>query len=179
MRDDQTRSIWDHITGQAIDGPLKGHQLDIWPMTVTTFEAELGRDRGTQLARSNYRSIQQWLFSKTKKKAINEKGFIPPFFHLTMSTAIDDRLPKLAQGLGVFEDQEARFYPMNCLEKGQSLQDNWGSGRLRVQRDAVDGMLQATWQETGEQPMQLLTRWYGFSFTFPNCSIYGVEAQPA
>ena len=172
MRDDETRSIWDHITGEAIDGPLMGHRLDIWPMEITTFEAELGRERNTHLAISSYRSFTQWFFGKTKKKVINEGGFIPPFFHSTMSTPIDDRLPKLEQGLGLFDDGPARFYPMKYLAKGQTLIDEWSGRTLHIRRDAVDGIPQARWADAPELPMQLLTRWYGFSFTFPNCEIY-------
>jgi hypothetical protein len=31
---------------------------------------------------------------------------------------------------------------------------------------------ETAWADTGEQPMQLLSRWYGFSFTYAGCEIY-------
>lgn len=43
---------------------------------------------------------------------------------------------------------------------------------LRIERRAADGMLAARWLDRGELPMQLMTRCYGFAFTYPDCAIY-------
>ena len=43
---------------------------------------------------------------------------------------------------------------------------------IKIERSAIDGVPKATWLDNGEVPMQLLTRWYGFSFTYPGCLIY-------
>jgi hypothetical protein len=37
MVDNQTNSLWNQLTGEAFAGPLKGEQLSILPMTVTTW----------------------------------------------------------------------------------------------------------------------------------------------
>lgn len=34
--DDETESYWDHITGEAVHGPLAGRKLEIWPLEYTT-----------------------------------------------------------------------------------------------------------------------------------------------
>jgi hypothetical protein len=53
------------------------------------------------------------------------------------------------------------------------LEDHWHGRILRVELNRLDGVPYAYWKGTGECPMQLLTRWYGFAFTYPGCGIWG------
>ena len=39
MYDHETQSLWSHLTGSAIQGPLSGAQLTVLPATETTWEA--------------------------------------------------------------------------------------------------------------------------------------------
>lgn len=174
MADEETRTLWDHISGEAFEGPLKGRVLDIWPMFITTIEAELTRHPATLVHVSSHRSLGKWLMRFLSRfEAIQGRGFIPPPFYLSMSKPIDPRLPKLTQGLGVIVGGKAKYYPINAIPKGGHIDDEWGNGILRVARSQMDGIPSASWHDTGEMPMQLLTRWYGFAFTYPDCEIYG------
>ena len=110
----------------------------------------------------------------TSRNNIDGKGFLPPFFRRTMAGAIDDRLDKMTQGLGVIVDKMAKYYPMSAVPKGGSIEDVWMDRPIKIERGAIDGVPKATWLDNGEVPMQLLTRWYGFSFTYPGCKIYDV-----
>ena len=94
-------------------------------------------------------------------------------FKKTMAGEVDGRLPKMTQGLGVIVDEIGKFYPMSVLEKGESVEDVWLERPLRITRGAIDGVLTAVWLDNDEMPMQLLSRWYGFSFTYIGCDIYG------
>ena len=38
MYDRKTESLWVHVTGRAVWGPLKGKQLEFVPSTVTTWQ---------------------------------------------------------------------------------------------------------------------------------------------
>jgi hypothetical protein len=38
MNDKETGSIWTHIGGEAVDGPLKGAKMDIVPMLQVSWE---------------------------------------------------------------------------------------------------------------------------------------------
>jgi hypothetical protein len=77
----------------------------------------------------------------------------------------------LTQGLGVIVGNKAKYYPMNRIP-ADGIWDIWLGRKLRVQRGAIDGVPRASWQDTNEEPLQLLTRWYGFSFTYPRCEIF-------
>ena len=182
MRDEQTKSLWDHITGECFAGPLAGERLEFWHVALTTVEAELARNPDAVLLKSNHRSLLKWLmklahttFSGGKSLINRQKSKIPPTFRFSMSKAIDPRLPEDEQGLGVIAaDDTGKFYPLRLLAKGEVVTDVWHGRTLLIERGAIDGVPFAKWVD-GSEPMQLLTRWYGFSFTYPNCDIYEAE----
>ncbi len=169
MADEETRTLWDHITGEAFEGPRAGERLDWWPIRLTTTGAALAERPSLALLVSDYRSVAQMVVGRVKPKAINTKGWLPPGFRAAMSGPVDPRLDEMSQGLGVIVDDEARFYPMDQIPEG-GLEDVWGDRLMRIARGARDGVPAATWAD-GEMPMQLLSRWYGFAFTYPGCGI--------
>jgi len=90
-------------------------------------------------------------------------------FRKTMAT-VDDRLPEMAQGVGVFFDGLARFYPVERLHT--PVTDQLGERSLEVSLDPETKVPHARFTDDETPPMQLFTRWYGFSATFPGCEIY-------
>ena len=165
--DDATRSYWDHITGEAVHGPLKGRQLEVWPLRYTNVEVALAEDPQLQISRIGGGGLKGMLLRRVHRKKLGTKGFIPPPLRLTMSGG-DERLPEHTQGVGIFDGERARFYPMSAI-KGE-LEADWGPRRIRVFR-GPDGVPQAVFVGTDERPMQLFSRWYGFAATFPGCEL--------
>ena len=169
---------------------------------MTTVEAASSADPGLSVSPSNSPSFKRWLAQKLYPHFIRGKVWLPPFFYLSMNAPIDPRLDKLAQGLGVIIVEtprggvstqtgsgdiatprgvltesrggvgvRAKFYPIRTIPAG-GLEDDWHGRVLHVWRGKLDGAPQARWLDTGEEPMQLLSRWYGFSFTYPGCEVY-------
>ena len=173
MADTESHSLWDHVSGEAFFGPLKGHILDTWPVFITNVEAETSAHPYTQLFSSNFRSLLM-MMSKfiSRFMNVNKRGFIPPHFFPTMSAPIDPRLPKLTQGLGVIAGKRAKYYPMDQIPPGGSVTDQWGKRSMIIDRSGKDGIPRAAWKDSKKIPMQLLSRWYGFAFTYPNCEIF-------
>lgn len=186
MRDKESNSLWDHITGECFAGPLAGKHLPFWHVSLTTVAAELANNPEAVLLKSNYRgllkTLMTWVQKITAGKSfINRKGTtLPPHFRRTMSTAIDPRLSEGEQGLGVINDRgQARFYPIQSLPKNEKVIDSWQGRLLIIERGAIDGVPFATWEDNGDSPMQLLSRWYGFAFTYPDCEIFDPQALDA
>ena len=181
MRDEETMSLWDHITGECFDGPLAGHRLDFWPVSLTNVSAERARHPDTTLLQSGYRSIKSTIMGKVVGKRISyqsEGTMLGPHFRRTMANVIDPRLPEGEQGLGLMDkDNQAKFYPVNMIPEGGVLEDVWLGRPIRIERNALDGVPKAKWSDNGEEPMQLISRWYGFSFTYPDCAIYEPQAE--
>jgi len=183
MRDEQSKSLWDHITGECFEGALKGERLQFWHVALTTVEAELARNPNAILLKSGHRSLKKAMLKWIHSTLLGDKSFINrektrlnAYFRGSMSGDIDARLPEGEQGLGVTDSQDrGKFYPLRLLPKGRVLTDEWQGRTLLVERGAIDGVPLARWADGGEPPMQLLSRWYGFSFTYPECDIYAGE----
>jgi hypothetical protein len=143
--------------------------LETWPLTVTTVGAALAAMPRLVLSRSRP-TWKQRFFGWMAGRGVWGSGFLPPFFRSTMSD-MDPRRPPMEHGLGVVVEGRARYYPLKAARQG--LQDSWAGRALRVTVGPQDGVPQACWEDSGERPFQLFTRWYGFSFTYPGCDIYG------
>lgn len=169
LRDDETGSYWDHVTGECLYGPLTGRQLDAWGITVTTVEGALKQHPDIPLLRSK-RNLFGRLFGKLMiQRQIRGGGIMPWYFYTTMQKR-DRRRARMDQGLGVVVDGRAVYYPKDALAGG--ITDRWGDRELRIWIRDVDRIPTAEWED-GSIPFQLFSRWYGFSFTYPGCEIYG------
>ena len=83
----------------------------------------------------------------------------------------------MVNGLGVIVGKRAKYYPMDQIPRGENITDHWGKRIMAIDRSGKDGIPHAAWKDIGETPMQLLSRWYGFAFTYPNCEIYECEKE--
>ena len=169
LRDDETGSYWDHITGECLHGPLAGARLDdAWAIEVTTVEGALKAHPNVALLRSKPNLFGKLMGRVMFSRQIRGGGLMPWYFYTTM-TKRDRRLRRMDQGLGVVVGDRAVFYPKAALER--AVHDRWGERELRVWIRDVDGIPTAEWRN-GSLPFQLFSRWYGFSFTYPGCEIY-------
>ncbi len=174
LADRETRTHWDHITGEAFDGTLTGYQLDVFPVYMTTVAAALHEHPDITISLSTYRSLRKKLAQQLYPHFIHGKVWLPGFFYVSMNEPIDPRLDRLTQGLGIIVGKRAKYYPMNCIS-AEGILDYWLGRVLCVERNLISGVPHGRWQDTDEEPMQLLTRWYGFSLTYPQCEIYEIS----
>ena len=176
LADETTWSNWDHMTGECFGGDYEGARLDWWPVTISTVDAALQTYEDIRFYPSPRQSIAGEVMKNMSKlrNTIEGRSGFPPHFRGTMSRPIDDRLPEMQNGLGVIVEEKGRFYPMSTIARGETVVDQWLGRPLQVTRSDLDGVLSARWLDTVEDdiPMQLLTRWYGFSFNWPDCEIY-------
>lgn len=175
LGDEETSSVWDHITGEAFVGPLTGERLDVWPLRLSTASIELERDSSLFILRQSDRwTLKRFWQSVPTYRTTSRRKRFPPGFRRTLSAPVDARLPAFESGLGVINGERARFYPFAALPAGTRVRDQWRGRSIELQR-SLSGEVSAQWVETDEPPKQLLTRWYGFSFTYPDCSVYRAE----
>ena len=181
LRDEESGTFWDHITGEALHGPLAGTRLGVWPITISTVEAALAEYEYVTLHRSDHRSLRKWLMeagAARKKSLVHSPGRLPPFFRRTMGP-VDDRLPEMTQGLGIFEGGRGVFYPLDRIPP-EGLEDVWQGRRILLRKGAIDRIPRAIYaDDPNSRPMQLLMRWYGFCLSFSEVRIYGEEEEEA
>ena len=202
LGDEETGSIWNHITGRAVYGPLEGYTLPVFNLLHMTAEQALDRYPGLSVAISDrpIRGRRGFFGSLLERVPVLGAGF--------RSTIVkeDTRLPTMDIGLGVWTESEALYYPMEAIQAaGGALIDDFDGrrlvvyvepgvysldaffteeetvsvedSRLRVGEELVleSGVLRDASGERLEmdRPLQLFSRWYGFALTFPGTTIYG------
>lgn len=197
MVDRETGTSWNHITGEALHGPLTGDTLEVRPVEQTTVEQALEQDPETLAAISERR------FRRGRPGFLDRIRGLSPMFRRTMAPE-DDRLGTMAVGLGVWNDRVKRFYPQEVVREEGVVVDDLDGRRIVVFYDADAYSLKAYYTDaesarhkggvirlsngnrieegvvhdgSGERlevdrPLQVYTRWYGFSLTFPEPEIY-------
>ena len=121
--DRETGSYWQHLTGVCLHGPLAGRQLEVHPLLHLTAAQAAGAYPGAELAFSRL-SLAQRIIARGQGTTIRVlNGRLPPGFQLTMGE-LDTRLPMMEQGLAVWADGWARFYPLSAIRaRGNALVD--------------------------------------------------------
>lgn len=177
LRDEETGSYWDHITGEAVHGPLKGTQLEVWGVQMAEAETALKEmgDIPFMTVRPKWYQLRAWFFYLIfyrlyRGSTLNWKGFYPPGFQKTMQK-VDDRLPEMVTGLGLFEGKTAKFYPYSQLSE-EPIKDHFNGLEVEVALSKEDRVPFAILASDGSRPTQLFSRWYGFSLTFPDTEIF-------
>ena len=202
LGDEETGSIWNHITGRAVYGPLEGYTLPTFNLLHMTAEQALDRYPGLSVAISDrpVRGRRGFFGSLLERVPVLRAGF--------RSTIVkeDTRLPTMDIGLGVWTESEALYYPMEAIQAaGGALIDDFDGRRLVVYvepgvysldaffteeetvsvEDSRLGVGEELVLESGvlrdasgdrlemDRPLQLFSRWYGFALTFPGTTIYG------
>ena len=183
MWDYKTGTYWDHITGEAVHGPLKGEQLDVWGIEITTVAAALAEYEAPELHRSTNAPIaaglMQWMTGSDINMVRNGAGRLSKLmtvlgFRRTMPS-VDARLPEMTQGLGVFEGEQGVFYPLDRIP-ADGLRDTWQGKPIMIRVGENNRLPYAVYlDDENTRPMQLLMRWYGFCLTFSDVRIYGDE----
>ena len=176
MRDEVTSSLWDHVSAECFEGPLEGKRLEFWYVALTDVGTELDLHPDAILLFSDQRSFISTVMAKIAAPFLsyrNKKALMLPHFRWTMHSEVDPRLPEGEQGLDLRDEHDrAKFYPLSLIPEGGAIEDEWLGKKVIITRNKSDGVAYAAWAEGGQPPKQLLTRWYGFSFTYPDCDIY-------
>lgn len=171
LGDTKTRSYWNHITGECLYGDYEGKVLEINNLYHYTLEMALEEFTDLQVAVSKLPfplNIGVKLFGLIMKK---DKGFIPPFFRKTM-TNNDHRQDENDIGIGVVIDGRAKFYNIKEVIEAKVLRDQFAGQDLQITFDEGTRIPRCVIEGTEKLPMQLYTRWYGFSYTYKNCDLY-------
>jgi len=204
MRDDQTETYWDHMTGEAVYGPLAGTRLEVSNLLQTNVGQVLGEAPDALVALSDR---DMW-----KDEQLGLKGLLASagrglnsMFSSTVEEE-DDRRPTMDLGMGIWEGETSRYYPHETVvAEGNAVLDTFMGRTLLVVLDPTAYALAGyyidadsfEWDDkilrlsdgsyleggvmhdasgkrmSGGRPLQVFTRWYGFSLTFPDTEIYG------
>jgi len=199
--DEETESLWHHITGEALTGPLAGAVMPIFNLLQMTTEMALERYPDIEVAISD-RPLRQ----DGTVRSVDRDFDLRPEFTETMAEE-DTRRPTMEIGVGLWNDDLRVYYPVSSIrDAGKVVVDELGAdGNVVIYLDPGTGAplafhtsaTRAVWNDdvlelddgtslragvlvdgNGDpihptRPLQLFTRWYGWALMFPDTEIRG------
>ncbi len=169
FEDIETKSLWNHLTGEALHGELKGKNLEITGfLRMTT----LGEEKKSNPNLPIYISGQQKFYQNIMRFVIKvilgkwNKNWLPPHFEKTLPT-VDNTLPKMTMGLAVKIKNKTRFYPLELIKNG--ITDNLEGETIELQ---LANKIPIAKKLDGDLPFQLFTRWYAYILSYPKGELY-------
>ena len=180
MRDEETGTWWQQVSGKALHGPLQGRQLkgvfhDEISFAIWKRENPQGRvlRPDEKIAAANRYEAPDWEAKVGRMRVVPE-------------TDIDKRLPGRTLVMGVSIDGKSVAYPLSALQKQSPIVDMVGSvpivvvlgddkRSVRVFERTVDGRRLEFFQKTEKEQagVQLIDAETGSTWTFEGKAIAG------
>lgn len=133
LQDAQTGSTWAHVTGECIQGPLRGRRLRPLPATPTITWAAWRRlhPRTTALSVDGDEDFPADTYAEYQRDP-GRTGLFP-------FRRLDRRLPPKTMVVGVAIGGLARAYPHSLLNQRRLVQDDLAGRPVLVWRDPASG----------------------------------------
>ncbi len=131
MQDEETESLWSHLTGRALDGTLAEHQLELVPSVQTTWAAWVAEHPDTKLLR--------------KEEAVTASRYAayfsdPERMGLFRTDWLQERMPGKARVHGITRGPHAVAVTDERLVRGTLLHITVGDDPVLVTRTADGGI---------------------------------------
>ena len=147
LRDEESGTFWDHMTGEAVYGPMVGSALEVSNLMQTTVAQVLGQDSGALVAISDQalRTNEQMATGSLLSRM---RAGLSRMFSSTVDEE-DDRRPTMDLGMGIWDGDEARYYPYDLITtNGNAVLDELAGRPLVVYLDPSAYALAAAYVDT-------------------------------
>lgn len=149
MRDEESGTFWDHLTGEAVYGELVGKTLNVGLLNYSLAGQVLENEPDALITLSD-QSIRENDDMELESLAARQNAGLSGMFSSTIR-AEDPRLPTMALGVGVWQGQAGRFYPYDSIvNEGDALIDDFDGRTLVVLLDPAVQVLSAYYVESRE-----------------------------
>jgi len=203
MQDTESKTLWNHISGEAMYGPHVGKTLGpIGNLLQLDVQEALAVDPGMEVAISDRPYAGR--SSVPGQGTLSADAELIGMFIETLGEE-DNRRPRMDMGLGVWTDASRRYYPMEEIRARGALIDRLDDRDIVVFIEARSATPTAIFvdsdsatiegneirldsgaviragvlfdaqgnRQAREQPQQIFTRWYGYILTFPGAEVFG------
>ena len=171
MRDHQTGTIWQHATGEAIDGPLKGCQLEVragwettWGLLRRTYPESCYALTPHKFPGLIPKSILQHMLGITHRASLS--GLSSP----------DKRLRPHDIIIGVVVSGSAKAYPLEVLRAQKNVVDQVGGETIRLVYDVAGDQITVV-NPQGVRLQHERQWWSGWSEFHPRSELYGEKTH--
>ena len=128
MYDRETETLWSQFLGRAVEGPLAGAELEVIPVTQTTWSAWRELHPDTTVLRKPRKSQDRYAGYYSN----NDAGVLG-------ESSEDDRLGRKELVLGVDVDGSKKAYAFSALEAVGAVSDSFAGRDLLVFLDPATG----------------------------------------
>jgi hypothetical protein len=167
MRDEETGSLWQHATGEALAGPLKGQQLEVLPGSLMTLGAWREQQPGSliTLPPERWTGLVPLEIVKTVLEKATRSGASPGL------TPLDRRLARNTPVIGLIYQETARAYPLETLRRQGVIQDQLRNIQIVLH---YDPSTQQVVLESAERAKIIFRRtwWSGWFEFYPHTEVY-------
>ena len=147
LRDEESGTFWDHMTGEAVYGPMVGSALEVSNLMQTTVAQVLGQDSEALVAISD-RALRTNEQMATGSLLSRMRAGLSRMFSSTVDEE-DDRRPTMDLGMGIWDGDEARYYPYDLITtNGNAVLDELAGRQLVVCLDPSAYALAAAYVDT-------------------------------
>jgi hypothetical protein len=131
LRDEETGTYWDHLTGEAVYGPRVGTALEVSNLLHSRVDKVLANDPNALIALSD-RALRNDEDMESSGLLARVGGSLSEMFSATVDEE-DARLPTMDIGLGVWEGEEARYYSYDrVVAEDRAVLDTFQEQRVLV-----------------------------------------------
>ncbi len=109
MRDEESGTFWDHLTGEAVYGPLVGTKLEVANLFHSRAGSVLANNPDALIALSD-RTLRTDEDMGLPSLLSRMRGRLSRMFRSTVDEE-DTRRPTMDIGMGIWRGDEARYYP--------------------------------------------------------------------
>ena len=142
MRDEETGTFWDHLTGEAVYGPGVGKVLEVANLLHSRADQVLANYPDALIALSD-RSIRTNEDMEPRSLLQRVRGSLSRMFSSTVEEE-DSRLPTMDIGLGLWLGEEARYYSYDrVVAEDRAVLDTFQGRRTLVMLDPASYVLAA------------------------------------
>lgn len=181
MSDDETGSWWQQVSGEAIQGPLKGKKLGTVAQDEISFDVWRRENPHGRVLRPDPRVAKKYAGADWEKVI----GKLP-----TVGTLTDKRLEPRALVVGIERDGAAKAYPFTAVQKQSPLVDTVGKtpvvlvvaedGKsVRAFDRTVDGRVLDLYAKPNAKPVTLVDSQTGSEWSFAGTATNGPLAGRA
>ena len=166
IRDQETGTLWQQATGEALIGPLQGTQLQALGGELMTFAGWKAQHPQTTVALEP----EQWegFLPKARVSELLERA--TKHFALPGQVPTDRRLPFDAFVVGVVVEGKANAYPLDHLRKVMQVEDQLGSQHVTLRYDPAADSVKVL---VNNRPFAYQrTRWIGWYEFHPLTEIF-------
>lgn len=148
MEDEETKTLWNHVTGEGLYGPHAGYRMPVANLLQMNVSQALDLDPEMQIAISDQPYLGEPNASATAYSPDNEAPQLMEMFTATLGKE-DARLPRMEMGLGVWSDATQRYYPAKTLRQhGKMIIDVFEGRKLLVYVDSATSTMAAIYVDS-------------------------------